>query len=727
MPSPRASDQLISVLLPLPLGRAYSYGVPGELDLAPGDFLSVPLGARQVTGVAWDGEPGLVPPEKLKFVTARMDAPPLPEISRRFIEWVAAYTMSGTGAVLKMAMSVPAALEPPKMVEAYGIAGPLPELRMTPTRQRVLDQLCDGPPRPAVELAREAAVGLSVVRGLAQAGALVKHHLAPAAHFLEPDWRSKGPKLSEAQAAAAETLCTQLAAGGFTASLLDGLPGSGKTEVYFEAIAKALEMGRQALVLLPEIALTAQWLARFEARFNCKPAMWHSDLTSALRRRTWRAVAVGEAKVVIGARSALFLPFPDLGLITVDEEHDQSFKQEDGVIYNARDMAVVRAQLGEIPITLVSATPSLETVRNVENGRYQRLELPERHGGSLMPEISLVDLRTDPPPRGRWLSPALLKAMGETFAAGEQVMLFLNRRGYAPLTLCRTCGHRLHCPRCVAWLVEHRLANYLQCHHCGYRAGLPKACPACEKEDSFHACGPGVERLAEEAAELFPQIHQVVAASDTLNSPGDAVELVRMIETNQVDLIIGTQIIAKGYHFPMLTLVGVVDGDLGLAGGDLRAGERTYQLLFQVAGRAGREQHLGRVMLQTSNPDHGVMRALAQGDRAGFLEAEAKDREAAGMPPFGRLVGIVISGRDETEVDTAARAMRAAAPRADDLLILGPAPAPLSLLRGRHRRRLLLKARRGTNIQEKMRIWLSAMPRLHKVRIQVDIDPYSFL
>ncbi len=729
MPNPRAShgDQLISVLLPLPLGRAYTYGVDAERDLAPGDFVSVPLGARQVAGVVWDGEAPTVAAEKLKLVSARLAAPPLPEVSRRFIEWVASYTLSATGAVLKMAMSVPAALHAPKMLEAYGGAQAMPEIRLTPARERVLAVLDQGPPRPAAELAREAAVGISVVRGLAQAGALVKLELPPPVRFRVPDWRHPGLPLAAAQAAAAGALRDQLAEGAFHVSLLDGVPGSGKTEVYFEAIAEALARGRQALVLLPEIALTAQWLARFEARFACQPAAWHSDLTAAERRHGWRAIASGEARVVIGARSALFLPFPDLGLIVVDEEHDASFKQEDGVIYNARDMAVVRARLGGLPIVLVSATPSLETMQNVATGRYACLPLPTRHGGGPLAEISLVDLRADPPDRGRWLSPTLLAAMSETFAAGEQVMLFLNRRGYAPLTLCRVCGHRLHCPRCTAWLVEHRRAGRLQCHHCGYQARLPETCPSCDKSDSFHACGPGVERLAEEASELFPDIRQVIAASDTLNGPRQAAQLVQAIEKGEVDLIIGTQIIAKGYHFPMLTLVGVVDGDLGLAGGDLRAAERTYQLLFQVAGRAGRAQRPGRVLLQTAEPGHGVMRALAAGDRAGFLAAETKDRRAAGMPPFGRLVGIILSGRDEGEVDAAARAMRRAAPGGDDLLILGPAPAPLSLLRGRHRRRLLLKAGRQINVQEKMRAWLAATPRLGKVRIQLDVDPYSFL
>ncbi|MBM3566351.1 MAG: primosomal protein N', partial [Alphaproteobacteria bacterium] len=509
----------------------------------------------------------------------------------------------------------------------------------------------------------------------------------------------------------------------------DGVPGSGKTEVYFQAIAAALESGHQALVLLPEIALGAQWLARFHARFGVEPAVWHSDIGHADRRATWRAVADGEAKVVVGARSALFLPFRDLGIIIVDEEHDGSYKQEDGVIYNARDMAVVRARLGKIPAVLVSATPSLETVANIEAGRYAVRHLPDRHGGAMMPDVSIIDMRAEKLPAGRWISNPLAQALAATLAAGEQAMLFLNRRGYAPLTLCRGCGHRFRCPNCSAWLVEHRSGQTarLRCHHCGFGAPLPGACPACQAEGKFAACGPGIERLAEEAHGIFPAARIAVAASDTLAGPEAAAELVRRIERDEIDLLIGTQIVAKGYHFPMLTLVGVVDADLGLAGGDLRAAERTYQLLYQVAGRAGRGERPGRVLLQTFMPSHPVMGALAAGDRGRFLLAESDARREAAMPPFGRLVALIVSGEREPDVEKAARALAAAQPADVGLRILGPAPAPLAFLRGRHRRRFLLKAARETQIQEIVRAWLQRADIPRSVRVQADVDPYGFL
>ncbi|MEO5338604.1 MAG: primosomal protein N', partial [Magnetospirillum sp. WYHS-4] len=568
--------------------------------------------------------------------------------------------------------------------------------------------------------------GPAVVKGLVDAGALRVLQVAARPPLPRPDWAHPGPTLSDAQDVAAADLAAKVA-DGFSVTLLDGVPGSGKTEVYFHAVAEALRRGRQVLVLLPEIALTAQWLDRFRDRFGAPPAVWHSDLAMGLRRQTWRAVAEGRAGVVVGARSALFLPFANLGLVVVDEEHDAAFKQEEVVIYNARDMAVVRARLGEIPVVLASATPSLETVVNVRQGRYGLSHLPDRHAGAELPGVALIDLIKAPPPRGHWLSPPLVDALKATFALGEQAMLFLNRRGYAPLTLCRACGHRFQCPRCTAWLVEHRQAKRLLCHHCGHAVRMPERCPSCQAEDSLAACGPGVERLGEEVARLFPDVRHLIAASDTVTGPKAAAELVRRIEDHEVDLVVGTQIVAKGYHFPMLTLVGVVDADLGLEGGDLRAAERTFQLLYQVAGRAGRAQRPGRVLLQTTMPNHAVMQALAAGDRERFLEVEAKGRQEAGMPPFGRLAALIVSGEELSAVEAVARALGRAAPREEGIQVLGPAPAPLALLRGRHRYRLLLKARKDVNVQAVLQAWLAAVPHSRKLRVQVDVDPYSFL
>ena len=741
----------VSVLLPLPLDQAYDYLVPPELALAPGDFVQVPLGSRELIGVIWEPgrDSGEVAPERLRPVTALCEVPPLPEVQRRFIEWLADYAMVPWGAVLRMAFSARGALEPPKPISAFRLAagGPeMPGLRLTPARRRVLSVLSEGPARPAGELAQAAGVGPSVVKGLAKLGVLEAVALPPPPAYAAPDWRRPGPALSPAQSEAASALRTgvrqAVAAGedesaesdrtGFSVTLLDGVTGAGKTEVYLEAVAEALEAGRQVMVLLPEIALTAQWLERFRQRFGAAPTQWHSDLSQRQRRIAWRAVAEGEARVIVGARSALFLPYRDLGLIVVDEEHDLAFKQEDGVVYHARDMAIVRASLGRIPVVLVSATPSLETVTNVKTGRFTSLHLPERHGAAHMPRVELIDLRDDPPPRlpglgPAWLSGALRQAMAETFAAGEQALLFLNRRGYAPLTLCRTCGHRLACPNCTTWLVAHRLAGRIQCHHCGHAATLPEACPECATEGSLAACGPGVERLLEEVTALFPDQRTKIVSSDTLVGPTAAAEFVRAMAEREIDLLIGTQVVAKGHHFPWLTLVGVVDGDLGLAGGDLRAAERTFQLLHQVAGRAGRAERPGRALVQTYDPEHSVMQALATGERDRFLESEAETRKAAGMPPFSRLAALVLSCRDEGLLDRACAALARAAPRGAHLEVLGPAPAPLAVLRRQHRRRFLLRAARSQALQPVIAAWLGRVELPAAVRLRIDIDPYSFL
>jgi primosomal protein N' (replication factor Y) (superfamily II helicase) len=714
----------VAVLLPLPLEGLYDYRVAPEMVLAPGDFVEVPFRGRRLSGVVWGRGTSNLADARIKEVLARHQAPRLPEVSRRFLAWVANYTVCPPGAVLRMAMSVPEALRPPRGVAAFALARDLPPIRWTEGRLRVREVLAGGPPRPATEIAREAAAGPSTVAGLARAGALVAVDL-PAPPPPAPDWSRPGPQLSAAQAAAAAQLRAAIAAG-FSVQVLDGVAGSGKTEVYFDAIAEALRQGRQALVLLPEIALGAQWLGRFAARFGALPRQWHSDLARGYRRKVWRETAEGRARVVVGARSALFLPFADLGLIVVDEEHDPAFKQEEGVIYHARDMAVVRARLGDIPVALVSATPSLETVVNIARGRYAGMHLPARHAGAALPEIAVVDMRREGPRRGTWLSPRLHRALDETLADRAQSLLFLNRRGYAPLTLCRSCGHRLRCPNCTAWLVEHRRSERLHCHHCGYRARIPRECPACAATGSLVGCGPGVERLAEEVAQTFPDARCAIATSDTLSGPEAAASLVRSIEAHALDIVIGTQILAKGYHFPLLTLVGVIDADLGLAGGDLRAAERTYQLLSQVSGRAGRAERPGRVLVQTYMPEHPVIAALAGGDRDGFIAAEARAREEAGMPPFARLAALIVSGVDELAVEAAARALARAAPRSSEIRVLGPAPAPLALLRGRHRRRLLLQAASRVGVPAAVRTWLAGVPVPHGVRIQVDIDPYSF-
>jgi len=730
----------VRVLLPLPLGGAFDYAWspldPEAPPPAPGSLVSVPLGRRVIVGCVWDGprDPGevAVAETRLKDIEAVLDAPPLPETSRRFVDWVARYCLADPGAVLRMVISVPQALrpEPPRAGVVLGDAPPEAlGVRLTAARRAVLDAAADRVPRTAKDLAAMSGAGPSVVQGLIKAGALVAVDLPPERWFPLPDGDRPGPALSEDQRRAAETLAQRLAEDAYAAILLDGVTGSGKTEVYFEAVAAALRRDRQVLVLVPEIALTPEWLGRFERRFGVRPAVWHSDMKPVARRRAWRAIAEGEARVVVGARSALFLPYPELGLIIVDEEHESAFKQEEGgVLYHARDMAVARAHLGGFPIVLASATPAIETLVNVRAGRYERLVLPSRHGGATLPPATLVDLVATPPPPGRWLAPPVAQALEETIGRGEQAMLFLNRRGYAPLTLCGSCGFRVGCPNCSSWLVEHRLLGRLRCHHCGFEAPRPAVCPDCGAADSFRACGPGVERVAEEVVRSLPEARFMVVSGDTVGGPAQAAEIVRSIRDHEVDVVIGTQMIAKGHNFPHLTLVGVVDGDLGLAGGDLRAAERTYQLLSQVGGRAGRGAKPGRVMIQTHAVREPVFAALRDGDRDRFYETEIAARRAAGQPPFRRLAAVVVSAPDAERADKLARDLARTAPLTERALrVLGPAEPAYAILRGRHRRRFLVNAPRAYPLQDGLRAWLGRVAVPSGCRVVVDVDPHGFL
>ena len=713
----------VGVLLPLRLGRTYDYFI--DENAPRGSLVIAPLGPRDYLGVVWRDADGDIDEAKLKQATPIPGHPRLPETLCKFIDWVAQYTVTSPGIVLSLALRVPSAFEPelPRIGYVRGTATPR---RMTPPRTRVLDVAADGLARSTAALAEEANASPAVVRGLIETGALQATDLPEFDPFGCPDPSFHLPTLSLEQEAAARSLRAAIASARYSVALLDGVTGSGKTETYFEAVAEALRRNKQILILLPEIALTTQFLDRFAERFGRRPAEWHSDLSHKERKRTYRAVMRGEARVVAGARSALFLPFTDLGLIVVDEEHEQAYKQEEGAIYHARDMAVVRARIENCAAVLASATPSLETYVNASTGRYQWLKLPRRHGAAVMPEIRLVDLRHARTEPGTWLSEPLREALAATLASGEQAMLFLNRRGYAPLTLCEACGHKMTCGQCSAWLVEHRYHRKLVCHHCGFETPRPAACPQCQTPASFVACGPGVERVAEEVATVFPQARMAIASSDTLHGPAETQAAIRAMAKHEIDVVVGTQIVAKGHHFPQLTLVGVVDGDLGSADGDLRARERTFQLLHQVSGRAGREAKPGLVLIQTRNPEDAVMKALASGDRDAFYEQERTYRQRAQAPPFGRLAAIILSGADGEAVRHSGRALANAAPRASGVKVWGPTPAFYQLLRGRTRERLLVQAERHVDMQAYIRAWLARITLPNSVRVTVDVDPVSF-
>ena len=724
---PLPTSRVVPVLVPMPAPVAYSYAVPDGMAVEPGSVVQVPLGPRQVIGVVWDGqEAGSVDPKKLRAISKVFDCPPLDRAMRSFLDWVASYTLSPPGYVARMALRAPAALDPEPMVEGFRFSGIEPE-RMTPARRKVLDLAGDGLSWTKSGLAHASGVSTSVIDGLATQGVFETVFLPPPPLVARPDPEFAPHRLAGPQKEAADEILDGIAKGGFSVALIDGVTGSGKTEVYFEAIAETLRQGKQVLILLPEIALTANFLERFQDRFGAKPGEWHSDLATRTREKVWRQAATGDIRVVAGARSALFLPFEDLGLIIVDEEHDPAFKQEDRVFYNARDMAVVRARISGFPVVLVSATPSVESQVNCQAGRYRRIHLPTRFADAAMPDLHLIDMRRHPPERGGFLSPLLLRAIGRTVERKEQALLFINRRGYAPLTLCRVCGHRFQCPQCSSWLVEHRFRGQIQCHQCGYSEPTPQACPECGTLDHLVACGPGVERIAEEVEKHFPDARTLVLSSDLGGVKRLRLEL-EAIANGEADIVIGTQLVAKGHNFPLMTLVGIVDADIGLANGDPRAAERTFQLLSQVTGRAGRTGRKSHGLLQTFQPQHPVMQALVSGDASAFYEREIAERERAALPPFGRLVSIIVSADTRGEAETHARQLRQSAPVERDIAILGPAEAPLALIRGRHRFRLLVHGRRTSDMQGFVRAMLANGPKERRsIQVQVDVDPQSFL
>ena len=727
---------IVGVLLPLPFNKIFDYRI--DEDAQPGEMVRVSFGKEVLVGIIWKtGKEADIDLSKIKPVIEKLSFPPLSPQLMKFITFVAAYNMSFLGLVLKMVLSVKGVFDDPKTTILYKLSGKTlaeAKLKNSDARWRVIDLLKHYPYTRA-EIGRGAKVGQPVIKSLIDAGVLVPELVKIKRDFPLPDVNFAKVDLTAEQQNAADILCAKTGCG-FSVTLLDGITGSGKTEVYFEAVAKVLAAGHQVLIMVPEIALTSQWLTRFAKRFGVKPACWHSGLGNRERIDTWLGIIENRAKVIIGARSALFLPYADLGLIVIDESHDQSFKQEDVVNYQARDMAVVRAKMEQFPVILSTATPDLETIYNVENGKYDVVRLTSRFASAVLPEIKIIDLKKDKPQKFAkdngimsigWLAPSLVEALKNNFEKSEQSILFLNRRGYAPFTICRDCGHRFQCPNCTSWLTEHRRTKLLICHHCGYSVPIPASCPECGSQEGLAACGPGVERIAEEVIMRFPDARIDILSSDITPTLSDISKVITRMENHETDILIGTQILAKGHHFPSLTLVGIVDADLGLMGSDLRAAERTYQLLSQVSGRAGRGSKKGTVYLQTLYPDNAVLKALLSNRREDFIELEQQSRRLLRLPPYGKLAAVIITGQNQSVTERTAVSLGKCAPNTDTITTLGPAPAPVFMLRGKYRYRLLLKTPRNVNIQEILRTWLKQINLPNNVRVQIDIDPYSFM
>lgn len=724
-------EKIVGILPVLPFDKAFDYKVEREVSL--GQIVEVPFGKMKQIGIVYNMKASSeLAEDKIKSVSKYFDFPPLKKELLEFIEWVAKYNIAPLGMVLKMVLSVRSVFEPSPMTVLYALSGKTlaeAKLKNSDARWHVMDLLKKAP-YTRQEIALGAGVSQSVIKTLIDTGVIKPIYVENKAEFLEPVGDYTKVNLTAEQQNAADLLCRKVGSG-FSVTLLDGITGSGKTEVYFEAVAKALDMGKQVLILVPEISLTTQWLDRFQKRFGVRPANWHSGLSIKERTDTWKAIIEGRVKVIVGARSALFLPYTNLGLIVIDESHDHSFKQEDVVNYQGRDMAIVRAKIEHLPVILSTATPDLETLVNVDDGKYDCVKLKSRYAAANLPEIKIIDIKQDKPQKGEWgvswLAPKLVDALQENLQKGEQSVLFLNRRGYAPLLICRDCGYRLQCPSCSAWLTEHKKAGKLMCHHCGYTDDIPPVCPHCGSIEGLTACGPGVERVAEEVNMRFPGAKIDILSSDNATSFTAVSNIIGKMERREIDILVGTQIIAKGHHFPNLTLVGIVDADLGLMGSDLRAAEQTYQLLSQVSGRAGRGAKAGTVYVQTLQPDNNVLRALVEQNRNLFLDFERESRRLLNYPPFGKLASLIISGANQHLAAAVAAEFGKTAPHTDFISVLGPAPAPLFMLRDKYRFRLLLKTTRNINIQEVVKKWLTMVNVPSAVRVEVDIDPYSFM
>jgi len=717
--------EIVAVMVGVAVEGPYSYRVPENMVVERGSIVAVPLGPRLILGVVWGPPKDNIAHNRLRDVAHVYDVPPLSEELLKLVEWVARYTLAAPGQVLRGVLRSPEALDAPKPVIAYRRTGVEPE-KLTQARLRVLDALMDDMAWPKPALIGATGVSTSVIDGLERAGAVEKLEIAAPPVVLPPDPEASPSKLSAEQERALSYILA-LDPLQFGVALLDGVTGGGKTEVFFEAVADTLRAGRQALILLPEIALTNTFIDRFTRRFGTRPAEWHSDMTPVQRAKVWRGVLDGTVRAVVGARSALFLPFRELGLLVLDEEHDGAYKQSDGFTYHARDMAVVRAQFSQARVVLSSATPSVESRNNANSGRYAHVRLESRFAEAAMPDITAIDMRVDGPEKGSWIAPSLAREIFGALDRGEQALLFLNRRGYAPLTLCNACGHQYKCPDCSAWMVEHRFRGVLMCHHCGHEVRTPKHCSECGQVDSLVPVGPGIERVAEEAAARFPDARRVLLSTD-MGSHAQLRERFAEVERGEYDLIIGTQLVSKGHHFEKLSVVGVLDADLGLAHGDPRAAERTFQILTQVAGRAGRASRHGKAFLQTYHPDHPVMKAMVSGDREAFYAQELLAREAGGMPPFGRLAALIVSANEHDPAMNFAKSLLSAAPMAEGVRLFGPADAPVAMIRGRHRVRLLAQSSKDFDLSGYVRFWLSSAEKPRgDLKIQVDIDPMSFM
>ena len=733
---------IYSILVPIPaLGDncTFDYFYNNLEELFIGQIVKVPFGAKKIIWGIISDKREEETDRPLKSIIEVSNNNPFSGNFIAFINWVSEWTMANQGSILKLVFSVPNQFEKKNIKFGWITASDIgkrtikevhPNLKITKNRSKILNLINKLQPISSKDLISRSGVSKTSILALEKEKVIFRKEIVQKGYensFKLPWYKANMIDLNPKQKTASEYLINLIAQKKFNAVLLDGVTGSGKTEVYFQAILETLKLNKQVLVLLPEIYLSIEWSKRFKDNFGLFPLLWHSSLSNKERMKTWHEVNNGKINTIIGARSALFLPYKNLGLIIIDEEHDHAYKQEDGVLYNARDMALLRAKIEKIPIILSTATPSLETWTNVKKNKFSYIKLPERVGLAKMPEVNIIDMRKVETKHNNWISTILGNKISENLNNKELSLLFLNRRGYAPLKLCGSCGHRLGCKNCQSWLVEHRKKGLLLCHQCGFSKKFDNSCNNCGDKDCLISCGPGVERLDEEVKSKFPSIKSTIISSDTIKSPKIMKAIFDKIDNRKIDLIIGTQIISKGHNFKNLTLIGIIDADMSLSGGDLRASEKAFQVLHQVSGRAGRESKKGTVIIQTHDPENQVIDALKKNSRDYFLKIESENRENANLPPFGKLVSLILSSRDERKLIEFAHSLKMNAPQYEKITILGPAPAPISLLRGNHRYRFLIKSHKNINIQKVIKNWIKKLKKPASIRLVIDIEPYSFL
>ena len=727
------SGAIVKVLIPNVVNTGYDYRLTAPAEI--GTFVGVTIMNRPYIGVVWGFGDSNLPEQKIKNVTHVYESG-LNISDLQWIKRMSEWTLMAPGAVLRLIINVPDAFLPPKTEELYSYNHES-TARMTDNRIAVSDAFAsnDFDSMSANDIQNIAHVSSAVIRTMIKNGTLVASDVRESnPNQFVYEYNDVGNiVLNTEQQAAADTIGATIEAGGFSVHLLDGITGSGKTQVYFDAAWRAYSRGKSVLLMMPEIALTAQFMSRFESRFGAPPVVWHSNLTAARRREIWRGVMNGKIRIVVGTRSALFLPWTDLGLIVIDEEHDPSYKQEDMGNYHARDMAILRANISKIPVVLASATPAAETLENVNLGKYVQLKLTSRFGGAQLPKISTIDLRENRPEsymidtveQTGFLSAPLCDALRDTLASGHQAMLFINRRGFAPITQCKKCGWVATCPDCSVGMTYHKRIGKLLCHICGRAMPLMKKCPMCDFDVSMR--GVGLEKIQEEVIAKFPGVRTALVSSDTILSRQSLERLVDQMESGEIDVVIGTQILAKGHHFPNLTLVGVVDADMGLFGTDFRAGEHTFQQLFQVAGRAGRGAHPGTVLLQTYQPEHPVLTAICDGNRDAFMTTDMAARRMAQMPPYGNLIAVIVEGQRESILTQFCATLAANAPVLHGAKIMGPIAAQVYQIRNWYRMRFLVAGPKNANLQPVVAKWISAVKTPSNIRIKLDVNPINFM